>query len=221
MILLPIHIVGGLLSIISGFVALFAYKGAGLHRKSGMIFVFAMAALTTSGTVMAIFNRQPFNVVPGVLTFYLVLTGLLTVRRPAAGARWIDVGAMLMAVAVVVTCVLFIGIETLASARGESGGGFVGIYVIFGIGAFLAVVGDVRTLLARRIGEQQRLARHLRRMCFALLIAVGSFFLGQAQVFPEPLRSSGLLGLPVLLVVVLLVFWLIRVSLRKWRPSFA
>src|SRR6185436_19850680 len=108
MILLPIHIVGGLLSIISGFVALFAYKGAGLHRKSGMIFVFAMAALTTSGTVMAVVNRQPFNVVPGVLTFYLVLTGLLTVRRPAAGARWIDVGAMLVAVVVIVTCVLFI-----------------------------------------------------------------------------------------------------------------
>ena len=83
MILLPIHIIGGLLGIASGFVAIFAFKGAKLHRKNGMVFVYAMLALTTTGSVMAIANRQPFNLVAAGLTFYLVLTGLLTVRRPA------------------------------------------------------------------------------------------------------------------------------------------
>src|SRR4051812_19200531 len=121
MILLPIHIIGGLLGIISGFVAVFAYKGANLHRKSGMVFVFAMLVLSTTGTLIAIVKGQPFNVVAGLLTGYLVVTGLLTVRRPAAGARWIDVGAMLVALAVLVTCVLFLSIAMLASARGEKG----------------------------------------------------------------------------------------------------
>jgi len=221
MILLPIHIVGGLVSIAAGMVAVFATKGQALHRRSGMAFVYAMLVLTATGTVTAIARSQPFNVVAGVLTFYLVMTGLLTVRRPAVGARWIDVGAMVVALAVALTCVVFISLELVSSATGERGGGFVFIYVIFGVGAVLSVIGDARTLLARRIGERQRLARHLRRMCFALLIAVGSFFLGQAQVFPELLRRTGFLGLPVLLVVVLMVFWLIRVSLTKWRPSLA
>jgi hypothetical protein len=37
MTLLPIHITAGALGIVSGFVALFALKGARLHRKSGVL----------------------------------------------------------------------------------------------------------------------------------------------------------------------------------------
>ncbi len=221
MVLLPIHIIGGLLGIISGFIAVFAFKGAKLHRMSGMVFVYSMLTLSTTGTVIAIVNGQPFNIVAGLLTAYLVVTGLLTVRRPKMGARWIDVGAMLAALAVFSMCVLFIGIASVNSARGETGESFVAIYYIFGVGALLGVIGDARTLRTRRVGQKQRLARHLRRMCFAFLIAVGSFFMGQAKMFPEPLRGSGLLALPVLLVVVLLVFWIIRVTYTKWRPRYA
>jgi hypothetical protein len=221
MVLLPIHIIGGLLGIVSGFVAVFAGKGGSLHRKSGLLFVYAMLVLSATGTLIAVTRNQPFNVVAGLLTAYLVISGLLAVRRPAAGARWMDLGAMVAALAVGVTCVVFIGIDTFGSARGSTGERYTVIYYIFGTGAFLAAFGDVRTLLARRVPQQQRLARHLRRMCFALMIAAGSFFIGQAKVFPEPVRSSGLLALPVLLVVALLVFWLIRISYTKWRPRYS
>jgi hypothetical protein len=47
-------------------------------------------------------------------------------------------------------------------------------------------------------------------MCFALFFAAGSFFLGQAEVFPEPLRRSGLLAVPVVLVLALMFYWLAR-----------
>jgi uncharacterized membrane protein len=221
MILLPIHIIAGLLALIAGAVAVFARKGARLHVKSGMVFVYAMSVMTVLGTVIAITRAQPFNMAAGLLTFYLVMTGLLTVRRPAVGARLIDVSAMLLALAVFIGCVYFIASETLASDPRSSEESFTIIYIIFGAGAFLGVIGDARTLLARRISERQRLARHLRRMCFALLIAVGSFFLGQSQVFPEPVRDSGILALPVLLMVGFMIFWLVRVSCTKWRPSLA
>ncbi|MDQ3274540.1 MAG: hypothetical protein M3Q39_05785 [Actinomycetota bacterium] len=55
--------------------------------------------------------------------------------------------------------------------------------------------------------------RHLGRMCFALFIAVASLFLGQPQVFPETLRSSGALALPPVLVLAVLLWWLVRVRL--------
>ena len=44
-IMLLVHIVGGTLGLVSGFVALFAAKGARLHRSSGMLFVSAMLTL--------------------------------------------------------------------------------------------------------------------------------------------------------------------------------
>jgi hypothetical protein len=52
-----------------------------VHRKSGMIFVYAMLVLSASGAVMATTVRPNGNVMAGVLTFYLVLTAALTVRR--------------------------------------------------------------------------------------------------------------------------------------------
>ena len=55
------------------------------------------------------------------------------------------------------------------------------------------------------------LRRHLWRMCFALFIAALSFFIGQARVFPKPVRIFPLLALPVLAVLVTMLYWLWRV----------
>ena len=60
-----------------------------------------------------------------------------------------------------------------------------------------------------------RIARHLWRMAFALLIAAMSFFLGQAKVIPKPIRIPGLLALPVLAVLVTMLYWMWRVRLRR------
>ncbi len=218
MVLLPIHITAGILGIISGFVAIFVFKGAKVHRKSGMIFVYAMLVMSTSGFVMALVYGQPVNIVAAALTFYLVSTALLTVRRPAAGALWMDLGAMFVALAVAMGCVYFFGMAALSGAADNADADFAPIYLVFGVVALLAAIGDARVLRARNIQWKQRLTRHLWRMGLALFIAAGSFFLGNAQVFPEPLRSSGLLGLPVLLVVVMTFFWLARVSFTRWQP---
>ena len=57
-LLLPIHIVAGGLGIVFGFVALYAAKGAWLHRKSGMLFVYAMVTMCFLGALMAATRGQ-------------------------------------------------------------------------------------------------------------------------------------------------------------------
>ena len=52
-------------------------------------------------------------------------------------------------------------------------------------------------------------------MCFALFIAALSFFIGQAKVFPQPIRILPLLALPVLAVLVTMFYWLWRVRIRR------
>ncbi len=207
MTLLPIHIIAGVIGLVSGAVALSAHKGAKLHRKGGMIFVYAMMIVAITGTVMGLLISEMAAVIPGALTFYLVLTSFLTVRRPAGRKfSWIDIGAMLIGMIVGITSVIY-GIV----AEGQP----TVLYIIFGAVALLATLGDLR-MMARGVQGSHRIARHLWRMCFALFLASISLFVGQSQVFPEPLRNSGLLPIPVLLVLLLMFYWLVRVSFTPW-----
>ena len=212
MTLLPIHIIAGVLGLVSGAIALSARKGAKLHRKVGMIFVYAMMVVAITGTVMGALLFEMAAVIPGLLTFYLVLTSFLTVRRPVTlKFSWIDFGAMLLG--------LTVGIASFSYGLMAEGQPTV-LYIIFGAVALLATLGDIRMILARKIRGAQRIARHLWRMCVALLLASISLFIGQSQVFPEPLRNSGLLPMPVLLVLFLMFYWLVRVRFTQWYRRY-
>ena len=148
----------------------------------------------------------------GLLTAYLVATALATVR-PAAGLRWLNVGALLLALTVGLASLAFV-FEALASGVGDRDGIPAPIFVKFAVVALLASGGDIRMLRSGGLRGPRRLVRHLWRMCFALYIATSSFFLGQADEFPEMLRHPALLALPVLAVLVAMVYWLWRVRIR-------
>jgi uncharacterized membrane protein len=211
-----LHIVAGLLAIASGAVALQAAKGGTLHRKSGMIFAYAMLFMSISGAVLAALKPQRISVVAGMLTFYLVITALLTVRRREAGFQRLDVAVMLVAVVSGVASVRF-SLQALNSPTGKLEGLSSAPGFMFAAVALLATVGDLRMMRAGGLQGAPRIARHLWRMCFALYIATASFFLGQAQVFPKAIRSSGLLPVPVLLVIGIMVFWMYRV---RFTPRY-
>ena len=213
MILLPIHIVAGLLAITAGAVALTAAKGAAVHRRSGMVFVIAMIAMTSSAVVMAMFfHPNRVNVVAGLLTFYLVCTGLLTVRRPVDDARrWL--GALMLLALGVGIYALSLGLEA-RNAGGRVDSIPAPPLFLFGVVGLIGGLSDARLLAARGIDGARRIARHLWRMMFALWIATTSLFLGQMRHFPLPIRKPALLAIPVVLVLVLMAYWLVRVRVK-------
>lgn len=209
-----LHIIGGLTSLTSGAIALSSAKGGNLHRKSGIMFVYAMLVMSSSGAVMAARIPETVSVIAGLLTFYLVVTALLTVRRRGRGFPWMDAAAMVFGLAVVVLAIMF-GI----TGSNDPAMPPPAIAFIFGSVALLATFGDARMLMGRVLPWKQRIARHLWRMCLALWIAAASFFLGQSDEFPEALRIMPLLCTPVLLVMLLMFYWLVRVLLTPWRPQ--
>lgn len=213
--MISLHIIGGLAGLISGTVALSARKGSGLHRKSGMIFVYAMLVMSATGAVIAALMPERVSVIAGMLTCYLVTTGLLTVRGRAREFRWMDVCAMLYALVVGFLSITFS--ITFSITGNTDGAGPIGF--LFGAVALLAAFGDIRMLLSRHMEWTHRIARHLWRMSFALWIATASFFLGQSDEFPEALRIMPLLCTPVLLVMLLMFYWLVRVLFTRWRPN--
>lgn len=214
LVLLPTHIIAGLIAIVVGFVALYAPKGATLHRKSGMVFVYSMLVMAAAGGVMAAMKHQMGNVVGGSMTFYLVATGLLTVRSRDREFHWVDAGAFLMAIAVAVLAIKF-GLDVLKTPTHRIDGEPAAPGFVFGTVALLAASGDLRMMMARGFDGAQRVTRHLWRMSFAMFIATGSFFLGQAQVIPKPIRIFPLLALPVLAVLVPMLYWVWRVGIRR------
>jgi uncharacterized membrane protein len=209
-----LHVVAASIALLSGTVALCALKGAKLHRKSGILFVCAMLVMSASGALLAARQNNVGNVVAGVLTFYLVVTALLTVRRPGLASRRIDVLATLVALTLGLVAVTF-GVQALASGSGVKHEIPAPVHFTFGGVALLATLGDVRVLRGRSLQGPRRLARHLWRMCFAFFIAAASFFLGPPQRLPAPLRNSPLRPLPVLLVLLVMLYWLVRVKFGK------
>jgi len=216
MILLPIHITAALLALVAGAVAMVAAKGGNLHRKSGMAFVICMLVMSSTGaTIAAMEQNNRGSMLGGVLTFYLVSTGLLTVRREVGQVRGLLTALMLVALTASAFEFRF-GIEALHSATGTLDRIPAPAYLLFGAMGLMAGLLDARMLLAGSIHGAHRLARHLWRMSFAMWIATSSFFLGQPKVFPEVLRKNFCLrAIPVLLVVVFLIYWLVRVLWKR------
>src|SRR5260370_27322382 len=60
---LRVHFLAAGLALVFGCVALYAAKGATLHRKSGMLFVYAMLTMSLTGAVMAASMRNLRHVV--------------------------------------------------------------------------------------------------------------------------------------------------------------
>jgi len=52
------------------------------------------------------------------------------------------------------------------------------------------------------------------------IFAYASFFLGQAQVLPEPVRKPFLLAIPVVAVLGVMAYWWVRVSFAASAASF-
>lgn len=212
--MLLIHIAAGLLALLSGGIALFARKADSWHRRGGLAFAVAMLAMTASGALLAAWKWERISMLAAALTAYLVCTGVLTVRRTVQESRALYTLLMLFGLATALMGYAF-GLTVLATARQP---GWSALFFIFASFALLGAVLDLRLLRSGGITGSARLARHLWRMGLALWLATMSFFLGQARHFPQPLRESGVLALPVLVVAVTVLYWLVR-TLRRRRAA--
>jgi hypothetical protein len=217
--LLFLHILAGSFGLAAGYLALFARKGAATHRRAGIVFVVSMLVMSILGAFYASTQgiAAAINVPAGMLTAQLVASGFLTVRPGGRYDRWFHAGGLLLALAVAVPSLTF-GLQ--AVARGGSRDGMPAFpFFMFGGVAAIAAVGDLRRLLGGRLHGAARLARHLWRMCFALFVAALSFFIGQADTIPEPIRIRPLLAVPALAVLAMMFWWLWRVRRGRGRAG--
>jgi uncharacterized membrane protein len=212
------HIGGAFVGLISGGAAMVLRKGGPLHRAIGSVFSLAMLTMAGVGAAVAPFLPQDQlpNTVAGVLTFYLVATAWMTVRRGPGQTGRFEAVALLAPLGVAASGAWLIWRNAVAAhpvGGPETDGAFV-----FAIVGALAAAADLSVILRGGVSGAARLSRHLWRMSAALLIAAGSFA-GQPRAIPHFLQGSPLVFLPALATLGLMIFWLVRVRLPKRRTA--
>jgi hypothetical protein len=215
--LLPIHIAAGGLALVLGAVALLVKKGGPTHRRSGLLFVYAMVVMATTAAILG-------NVVGGLMTLYFAGTALTTVRPASPWTRRINATALPLAVGLALFAIVG-GVKAVNSPLLSPGGvpfRTIGVMsFILATVLLLAAAGDLRIMRFGLPRGGPRLARHLWRMCFALFVAAGSFFSIRervAQVLPEPFTSGPMRALPIVLLFGTMFYWLWRVRGRRTLP---
>jgi hypothetical protein len=215
---LVLHIGAGSVAILAGYAAAFARKGGPLHRRAGIVFVFAMIVLGAAAVFLAFRIHQRGNVAGGLLAAYLVATGWMTVRREAGRIGRFEILAFLVALAIAGTMAAF-GLEARASPSHRLDGYPAALYFNVVVVAGLFAAGDLRMILRGGLTGTQRLSRHILRMGFAFFIAAGSFFIGQQKVMPAFLHGSPFLFALGLAPLAVTLFWLVRVRLGRARRA--
>ncbi len=201
------HIGAGFVGLGSGFVAMTARKGGGLHRQAGNVFFASMMLMAALGTAVAPFLPERIGSVAGLLTLYLVGTAWLTIRRRPGETGRLELAAIPLGLATIVSGVWLFALAgpdlTLDGLPAVPG-------LIFAALAAVGVAGDVHLLRRGGLAGAPRLARHIWRMCSALLLATLSF-VAQPAAIPDAIEGSPLLFAPILGVLALTIYWLVRI----------
>jgi len=218
-----LHIGGGTLGLASGMVAVFARKGATLHRVAGTIFFISMLVMSAvAGYLAVVVPGQIVNLFIATFTFYLVATAWMTVRRPENTIGISEKIALLVSLGLcapfaALTFDLVTGLPPIVRSGVPLEGPV--LIAIYGFTAVIAIaaISDAKVVSARGIAGAPRIARHLWRMCLALVLATGSFFTNALpRLLPSSVHVSLAFFLPQLLPLGLLIYWMIRVRYTGW-----
>lgn len=209
-LLLWVHIAGGLLALPAGTVAVAARKGSRLHARAGNVFFGSMLVLGATAAILEPFRTpEPGSPITGLFVLYFAGTSWVTARRRDGTAGRFEI----LACAVALGTAAVLGWDAIVEG-GTTPLGPGLLYALTGL-CLLAGLLDLGVVLRGRLAPAQRIARHLWRMCFAFFIATGSFFLGQQDLLPRPVRGSPVLFVLALAPFAVMLFWLVRIRLAK------
>lgn len=210
-VVLAVHVATGIVALVAGFIAVAVRKGGNWHRRSGTVFVYAMI---TTGIMAAVVAAYEGKTLGGLVIVYFVFTAWTAVKPLPRIGRRVDIAFMALALVIVAA-----EYPRAFSALGRPGNQIDGVpaAMMFFMATIilLAAIGDLRMIRAGGIQGTRRVARHLWRMSFGLYIASGSFFIGQMQFIPEPIRIFPLLLAVGVSPLVVLLYWMWRVRLKQ------
>lgn len=215
LLVLGVHVTTGIIALATGSVAIVARKGGTWHRRSGLVFVYAMIAMGLSAVGISFYEGKN-DVAGGAFAAYLIFTGWTAIRPLPGGGRGANIALLVLAGVfaaggVVQSVVAFERPGTQIEGVPDGMRYFLSTIVL------LAAIGDIRMVRAGGLQGTRRLARHLWRMCFGLFVASGSFVaqLVKMTFMPDWTRSLTVILILAAGPLIALLYWMWRVRLRQ------
>jgi hypothetical protein len=209
-----IHVASGALALVTGAVAVAVRKGGSMHARVGIGFCVSMLVLGITASILAPFKTPPDSPIGGIMVCYFVATAWMTGhQRSGTPGRFEKIACA--TVLLIALALIGEGVSLARSSTPPSAPPGPGALLSLGGLCLLAGLADLRFILRGKLSPTQRISRHLWRMCFALFIATGSFFLGQQDVMPRAVRGSPILFVLAFAPFALMLFWLVRVRFSK------
>ncbi|MEW6982478.1 hypothetical protein AAD001_07480 [Colwelliaceae bacterium 6471] len=208
--MLILHIFAGGLVLLFGFAALCSPKGFKLHSMAGKVFFPSMVMVSLS----AVYLDFRIGDIPimGVLSLYFATTSWLAIKHQERETGIIEIFAFLI-IAIISITFFKLGWDIMYGGQSLKGTLPIEFYFVWGGVAAFAALLDLNMIIRGGLAGSHRIARHLWRMCIALLMAVLSFL--DQDIFPTLIKNSGVLWLLIILPTLLMFYWLCRLLFTR------
>lgn len=174
---LIIHVSAGILSLLSGLIAMTSRKKGGrVHNTSGQVFYWSMLVIFITTVLFVILYpmqmKYHFFLTIGIVSFYPAFTGKRILKmKKKIEAKWYDLAAsFLMLVSGVVMILYGVYLQVY------NPGGFAILFLVFGPFSVLQARGDLMVLLGRKqVAKMHWFYDHAGKMIGAYSAAVTAF----------------------------------------------
>ena len=204
-----IHTPAGTVGLVAAVVALFAIKGAVLHRKAGIYFTVSMLIMLIAGFVAALIKESPGDMLLSAVVTYTVFTAWLTVQRKIGETGFLERAA--------ITWIMGVAIAAFILSTGRSEAGTPDIYPFWTGFAVFCAIGDLRNLRRAGLTSVQRVIRHVWRIGFSLvwtaLALTDKIIKAQGSNVKEmPVdQLLYIVGIPTMLILIITMYWIMNI----------
>ena len=200
-ILLPIHILAGIIALAGAALAVSSEKGKKIHVLSGKTYFWAMLAIFLTAVPMSLLTSNIFLFLISIFSFYLAFAGKRFAKNRKGIAEtidWIAVGLMLFSA---------VGMWALAGIYFMSGNSQYVTLIVFGSLALILGYADFRSYKNKTATGKQRIARHLTNMMGGTIAVITAVLVVNVDIKPIWIWWV----LPTALISPMIFWWNVKV----------
>lgn len=191
-----IHVIAGTTGLLTGIVIMaLPSKGNKLHRRLGKAYFYAMLVSTVIAIGMSAVNQRYFLLYIGIFTLYMLLSGYISL--PSRFTRYKRFIAPLVVIGLITAVCMFLT-------------HVIFIMVFGGLLCFLAVQ-DISLLFRKKLHVLDLTGSHAGKMAGSFIAATTAFCVNVVFTGSEWWHWL----LPTMTITPLIVFWNIRLGIRK------
>lgn len=199
--LIYFHAIFGFLALVSGLMAIFAYKGKNIHKKSGKFFYYTMLISGITAMCIAVLpnHENPFLFAIGIFSLYLVFSGYRALRFKKSTSnlqldKWVSR-------VMILTGILMIFLPIILTHN---------IHIILAVFGIFGIILSVKDLMLFKKTEQLKkawLKLHIGKIVGGYISAVTAFVVVN-QFFPSIYGWF----IPSVIGAAYITYWQIRVN---------